>query len=68
MAQGKSPFELRADLLKLAFSILQAQHYAKAVASGNDNSDTAPTSEDVIAEAEKLNDFISKPGNGRREK
>lgn len=68
MAQGKSPFELRADLLKLAFSILQAQHCAKAVGSGNDKIDTAPTSENVINEAEKLNDFISKPGNGRREK
>ena len=68
MAQGKSPFELRADLLKLAFSILQAQHSTKTVDSSNDKIDTAPTSEDVIAEAEKLNDFISKSGSDRREK
>ncbi len=68
MAQGKSPFELRADLLKLAFSILQAQHSAKTVDSSNDKIDTAPTSEDVIAEAEKLNDFISKSRSDRREK
>lgn len=67
MAQGKSPFELRADLLKLAFEILLAEHKAKAAANaGNDKADTAPTSEDVIEEAQKLNEFISKSGTERR--
>lgn len=65
MAQGKSPFELRADLLKLAFSILQAKHCAAAVANGADHAETAPTAEEVIDEARKLNDFISKSGNDR---
>ena len=71
MAQGKSPFELRADLLKLSFDILLAQHHAKAVANSNDGiaaSDSAPTSEEVIEEARKLNDFISKSGDNRRDR
>jgi len=52
MAQGKSPYELRADLLRLAFEIKLAEHRAK---DGN----TSPTSEEVIEEATKLNEFIS---------
>lgn len=52
MAQGKSPYELRADLLHLSFQILLAQHQAK-------NANTAPTSEEIIEEAGKLNEFIS---------
>lgn len=73
MAQGKSPFELRADLLKLAFKILLAEHGAKASANGTTHSgiivaDTAPSSEEIIEEARKLNDFISKSGSDRRDK
>lgn len=68
MAQGKSPFELRADLLKLAFEILLAEHNARAAANGTRGADTAPTSEQIIEEAHKLNDFISKSGSERREK
>lgn len=67
MAQGKSPFELRADLLKLAFEILLAEHQAKAAALGSATG-TFPTSEDIIKEASKLNDFISKSGSDRRDK
>lgn len=64
MAQGKSPFELRADLLKLAFDILLAQHSANAADNaGQDRASTAPSSEEVIKEARKLNEFISKSGN-----
>lgn len=72
MAQGKSPFELRADLLKLAFEILLAKH--SAIAAAEDNSaiapliTTAPSSEEIIEEARKLNDFISKSGSDRRDK
>ena len=65
MAQGKSPFELRADLLKLAYDLLLSQHAAKAVAQGDDRSSTAPTSEEVIEEARKLNEFISRSGDRR---
>lgn len=67
MAQGKSPFELRADLLKLAYDMLLSQHAAKAAAEGSDRISTAPTSEEVISEARKLNEFISRSGD-RREK
>lgn len=72
MSQGKSPYELRADLLRLAFSILQAQHSAKAVAEGKQTVASSPSTEEVISEANKLNDFISKQGakdfmaNGRK--
>lgn len=72
MAQGKSPFELRADLLKLAFEILLAEHSARAATANNTVLvpliTTAPTSEDIIKEASKLNDFISKSGSDRRDK
>lgn len=68
MAQGKSPFELRADLLKLAFEILLAEHSAIAVGNGSKGPDSAPTSEAIIEEARKLNDFISKSGPDRRDK
>jgi len=67
MAQGKSPFELRADLLKLAYDILLSQKAADAAAEGDDCIKTAPTSEEVISEARKLNEFISRSGD-RREK
>ena len=59
MAHGKSPYELRADLLRLAFEIELAKHHA---ADGN----TAPSSEDVITEAHKLNEFISTQKTGTR--
>ena len=65
MAQGKSPFELRADLLKLAYDMLLSQHAAKAAADGSEGITTAPTSEEVISEARKLNEFISRSGDRR---
>lgn len=69
MAQGKSPFELRADLLKLAYSILLSQHAAaSAAANDSDVAKTAPTTEEVIVEARKLNEFISRSGTSGRDK
>jgi len=65
MAQGKSPFELRADLLKLAYDMLLSQHAARAAAEGEDRIATAPSSEEVIEEARKLNEFISRSGDRR---
>ena len=65
MAQGKSPFELRADLLKLAYDILLSQHAARAAEQGASDAATAPTSEEVIEEAAKLNEFISRSGDRR---
>jgi len=68
MAQGKSPFELRADLLALSFEILLAQHRAKGANTTHGQPETAPSSDEVIDEARKLNEFISRSGNDRRDK
>jgi hypothetical protein len=51
---NKTPYEIRLDLVKEAREILQAK--AK-------NHDDMPSTEDVVAEAEKLNDFVSKKPN-----
>ena len=56
---GKTPYEIRLELLQLAQTILHEKHKAKGVENGN-NVTTAPTTEEIIAEAEKLNAFISK--------
>jgi hypothetical protein len=56
---SKTPYEIRLELLQLAFEVLQAKHNAAGVANGN-NVSTSPTTEDVIAEADKMNAFISK--------
>jgi hypothetical protein len=58
-ASPKTPYEIRLDLLQLAFDVLSAKHHAKGVENGN-NVTTSPTTEEVIAEAEKMNAFISK--------
>ena len=47
---NKTPYEIRLELLQEARLILQAK--AKTA-------DTMPTTEDIVAEAEKLNSFIS---------
>lgn len=48
---NKTPYEIRLDLVREAKEILQAR--AKTA-------EDMPSTEDVIAEAEKLNDFVSK--------
>jgi len=68
MAQGKSPFEIRADLLALAFEILLSHHRAKGQGNSHGQPDSSPTSEDVVEEARKLNEFISKSGNDQSRK
>lgn len=68
MAQGKSPFELRAELLALAFEILLSQHRAKGINNTHGLPETAPSSEEVIDEARKLNEFISRSGNDQARK
>jgi hypothetical protein len=56
---GKTPYEIRLDLLQLSFDILSNKH--RVVDTARDNVEVyAPTTEDVIAEAEKMNLFISK--------
>ena len=53
---NKTPYEIRLDLVKEAREILQAK--AK-------NPEDMPSTEQVIAEAEKLNEFVSKRPNER---
>lgn len=48
---SKTPYEIRLDLVHEARQILQAR--AK-------NSDEMPSTDEVIAEAERLNEFVSK--------
>jgi hypothetical protein len=54
---SKTPYEIRLELLQLAQTILDAQHKSRA---GERAASTAPTAEEVISEAEKLNAFVSK--------
>lgn len=57
----KLPHEVRLELLQLSFSILLNKHAAHS-ASLNPNFSapiTSPSTEEVIAEAEKLNNFVS---------
>lgn len=55
---GKNPYEIRLELLQLAQVILNEKHKSAGVSNGN-NQNTFPTTEDIIAEAEKMNGFIS---------
>ena len=52
---GKNPYEIRLDLLELARNILQSQYEADK----DSGIRRPPTSEEIILEAEKLNNFIS---------
>ena len=54
---GKTPYEIRLELLQLAFEVLVKKHQALA---GSTAPLTSPTTDEVIAEAEKMNNFISK--------
>lgn len=62
----KTAYEIRLELLQLAFDVLVKKHEAAAVASYDKFSNeflgarTSPTTEEVIAEAEKMNTFVSK--------
>ena len=69
---GKTPYEIRLDLLVLARDILMSQHAAQGAATASRHMDgipvavkTFPSSEDIIKEAEKLNGFISKANESR---
>lgn len=69
---AKTPFEIRLELLQLAQSILSDQAWVKRNKLEMDwNSENeafrgkypdfpTPTSEEIITEAQKLNEFVSK--------
>jgi hypothetical protein len=48
-----TPYEIRLELLKLAFAILQAQQTKP---------EAMPSADEVILHAEKLNHFVSQKG------
>jgi len=58
----KTPYEIRLELLQLAQLILNGKHAADAAAANSTRpaATTAPTTEEIITEAEKMNAFISK--------
>jgi hypothetical protein len=56
---SKTPYEIRLELLQLAQVILNEKHKAAGVSNGG-NQNTFPTTEEIIAEADKMNGFISK--------
>lgn len=61
---SKSPYELRTELLSMAMQILLEEKRAQASKLAQETGTTlsqpieAPTTEEVIAEARKLNNFI----------
>lgn len=67
---SKSPFELRTELLNMALTVLLAQHSAAHARElqqlqkdhttpiSDPGVPTAPTTDEIIAEATKLNQFI----------
>ena len=59
---SKTPYEIRLELLQLSASILMTQHRARAQSGSSTfiEPTTYPTTEDIVAEAEKMNHFVSK--------
>ena len=67
---SKSPYELRTELLNMAITVLMAQHKAEHAKQMQElhfpttdpvpdfGVPTAPTTEEIIEEAQKLNEFI----------
>ena len=58
MKTGKTPYEIRLDLLTLSFDILQEQRKADALKNMDEHWVAVETT-DILAEAEKLNAFVS---------
>ena len=65
MKTGKTPYEIRLDLLVLAHKVLTQKAEAEAGLAAEDRSDktvvitTSPSTEEIIEEAKKLNGFVS---------
>ena len=59
MKQGKTPYEIRLDLLRLSFDILSTQMASKGLDKDGAAQGLAPTTDEVLAEARKLNQFVS---------
>lgn len=60
MKTGKTPYEIRSDLLQLAYAIVRERKMASIYKSSTAMPQAVDvTSEEIIAEAEKLNGFVS---------
>lgn len=62
---GRSPYEIRLELLQLAQIILNERHKAIGVLHHTGRATTSPTTEEIIAEADKLNTFVSKTNSNQ---
>lgn len=60
---NKTPYEIRLELLQLANIVLAAKHHTDSITSGA-LTITSPSTEEIIAEAEKMNVFVSKANSG----
>jgi len=60
---SRTPYEIRLELLQLAQKVLSDQHLAKAVYDDPSAklAKSAPTSQEIMDEAEKFNGFVSRP-------
>lgn len=61
----KTPYEIRLDLLQLSFELLVKKYEADAAKNHHVVGEklapvSSPSAEEVIAEAEKMNQFVSK--------
>lgn len=71
MKTGKTPYEIRSDLLHLAHRIVQDRKHAECAKEAMDNAQVdvfltkSPTAQEVIDEAEKLNSFVSQSTDHR---
>lgn len=64
MKTGKTPYEIRLDLLTLASTTLTQKYEAEAAAKAAEDDKAirvikSPTTEEIVAEAEKFNKFVS---------
>ena len=59
---SRTPYEIRLELLQLSQKVLFDQHLARAVDLDPSATlaRTAPTSQEIMDEAEKFNTFVSK--------
>ena len=63
MSGHKTPYEIRLNLLELAQKIESEKMAAQSYAMGDEHVTKAPSAQDVIDTAEKLNGFVSKPNS-----
>jgi hypothetical protein len=63
MKTGKNPYEIRSDLLALAFNIVAFQQEMESNDTENGEEMSSQLVDKVVEVASKLNDFVSDNGN-----